>query len=171
MSQLPIAYQEIIGPLIEQARRILEQGESLVPVAFVGSLIRKEILPVMLQTDGSEAKDASAAVIRRIAEESQADFVFVMTEAWSLPSDQAHAYAEIIEEFGSIGDSPYRLDVISFTLETPHGLWVAQAPICAAEVADAGRTFAIPTFQHFGHAQGRLTELLPGRDPSPGSLH
>ena len=45
MPSLPDAYQDLLAPLIDQARRFLERGESLVPFAFVGNLARRGLLP------------------------------------------------------------------------------------------------------------------------------
>ncbi|MBK1718457.1 hypothetical protein [Thiocystis violacea] len=171
MNPIPSTYLEIISPLIDQARRIMEQGESLVPFAFVGNLTREEILPVMLHTETDKDKDASAALIREIAREIEADFIFVITEAWSLPSEQAPRYAEIIAEYGSIGDSPHRVDIVSFTLETDHGIWAAQIPIGPTGHSPSGRTFTPPRFQYVSDIGGRLTSLLPDRNPTPRTLH
>ena len=34
-----------------------------------------------------------------------------------------------MERYGSIGASPYKIDIVSFSLETRHGIWMAQALI------------------------------------------
>jgi hypothetical protein len=64
--------------------------------------------------------------------------------------------------------SPYRIDVMSLTLETRHGLWVAQVPIKPKGVSKKKRTFGTPTFQHFTEAEGRFVDLLPIKDAGEG---
>ena len=45
MSQLPERYQAAIAPLIGKARALLEQGEELVPMAFVGNFTTGATIP------------------------------------------------------------------------------------------------------------------------------
>jgi hypothetical protein len=129
VSAMPAAYRAIIDPLVATAREILEGGESLVPFAFVGNLTTKETYPVVLNTGSDGQKDDSALLIRHVARRVEADFVFVIMDAWALPPDKMHRYEEILERYGSVAASPYRIDVVSFALETRHGLWVAQVPV------------------------------------------
>ncbi|EGV16628.1 hypothetical protein [Thiocapsa marina] len=164
MSALPVTYLEIVGPLIDTAREILERGESLSPFAFVGNLTTGETFPVLLSTATDEEKDGAAAMIRRLAELHEADFIFMIMEAWSLPPSKVGQFREIIEEYGSIGASPYRIDVASFALETRHGLWVTQIPIEPKDASETQRTFGRPQFQHFTDAKGRFVDLLPVKD-------
>jgi hypothetical protein len=45
-----------------------------------------------------------------------ADFIFMIMEAWSLRKDKLHHREEIMERYGSIGASPYKIDIVSFSL-------------------------------------------------------
>jgi hypothetical protein len=45
MSQLPERYRAAIAPLIDKAREFLEQGEELVPMAFVGNFTTGATIP------------------------------------------------------------------------------------------------------------------------------
>ena len=49
MSMLPESYQKVIAPVIAKARELLEQGEALVPMAFVGNFATGVTVPVVLQ--------------------------------------------------------------------------------------------------------------------------
>jgi hypothetical protein len=82
-----------------------------------------------------------------------------------------HRYAAILAEYGSIGDSPCRIDSVSFALETDQGMWVAQAPLSASNQAEGARTFAPPEFAFFTEVSGRLTALLPGGEGAARTLH
>ena len=118
MSAIPTAYRTLIDPLIEVARGILESGEQLVPVAFIGNLTTHQTFPVMMDAASAEAKDHSAELVRHLAAIHEADFVFIIMDAWGLPRDKMHKFEQIIERYGSIGASPYRIDIVSFALET-----------------------------------------------------
>jgi len=174
MSAIPATYLSIINPLIGMAREIMEGGESLAPFAFVGNLTTKETFPVRLQTGSEEQKDDSARLIRHIAHRMEADFVFVIMEAWSLRADKLRQASEILERYGSIGASPYRIDVVSFALETRYGMWMAQIPILPKGASKRKRTFGAPDFRHFTEAEGRFVDLLPVKDKDrmpTGTLH
>lgn len=174
MTAMPDAYLRIVNPLIDAARGILERGESLVPLAFVGNLTTEETYPVMLKTGSDEHKDDSASLIRHVAHRVEADFVFVVMDAWGLPRDKVRRADEIIERYGSIGASPYRVDIVSFALETRHGLWLAQMPIKPKGASKKKRTFGTPVFQHFTEVAGRFADLLPVKDSegeAAGTLH
>ena len=169
MSTIPTAYRTIIDPLIAVARGIVEQGERLVPVAFVGNLSTRQTHQVMMNADSEQAKDDSAYLIRQLAAIHEADFVFVIMDAWGLPQDKVSRYQEIMERYGSIGGSPYRIDVVSFSLETHHGLWMAQAPAKPKGVSKKRRTFDEPQFHYSTEVQGRFVDLLPAKDPDAAS--
>ncbi|MDZ7753863.1 MAG: hypothetical protein U5S82_20015 [Gammaproteobacteria bacterium] len=63
---------------------------------------------------------------------------------------------------------------MTFSLETRHGIWVAQAPIKPKGVSKKRRTFAMPEFRLFTEAEGRFVDLLPekdGENRAAGGLH
>lgn len=171
ISNPPQAYLDIIVPLIGTARGFAEAGEKLVPVAFVGNLTTQQTLPVMLHSGSDETKDESATTVKRAAAMTDADFVFVIMEAWSLRPDKLHRVDEILDKYGSIGNSPYAMDVVSMTLETRHGIWVAQMPFKPKGHSKKKRTFGQPEFRFFTEAEGRFVDLLPTKDGGPQTLH
>ena len=174
MSPIPTAYREVIDPLIDVARRIVEEGESLAPVAFAGNLTERRLQQVMMRASSEQAKDESADLVRRLAAEIGADFVFLIMGAWGLRPDKIERYEEILEEYGSIGASPYRIDIVAFTLETRHGTWVAQCEVTDGPDAGSEHSFADPEFMMVPGAEGRFTDLLPPTDDDgapPRVLH
>lgn len=174
MTAIPAAYLSIVNPLIGVARGIVEGGDSLQPFAFVGNLTTKETIPLLLSTGSDQAKDHSADLVRKVAQGIEADFVLVIMDAWGLPPNKAARFEEIIERYGSIGASPYRIDVVSFALETRYGIWVAQVPVQPKGSSKRKRTFGTPQFQHYTEARGRFGALLPIKDPTgepPAVLH
>lgn len=161
VSNPPQNYLQVILPLVETARSILERGESLVPIAFVGNFSTNDVQPVIMNSTSGQTKDNTAVAIKAIANAINADFVFIIVEAWSLRSDKIKKAEEIVEKYGSIGASPYAIDIVSFTLETRYGTWVAQCPIKPKGYSKKRKTFSKPEFRHFEDLAGRFTELLP----------
>jgi hypothetical protein len=170
MSALPESYWRIIEPLIDTARGFLEKGESLAPIAFVGAFASQSCVPVLMQSSSDEAKDQSARAIRAAAEAFDADFIFVVMEAWSLREDKVAQMDAILEKYGSIGASPYAVDIVSMALETRHGVWIAQVPIKPKGMSKKKRTIGTPEFRHFNEYAGRFVNLLPVKDGA-ATLH
>ncbi|MFM8333243.1 MAG: hypothetical protein ACKN9T_16305 [Candidatus Methylumidiphilus sp.] len=168
MSSIPQAYLDTLTPLVDLAREFLEEGQSLHPVAFVGNFSTGVTIPVLFDTSSSEAKDGSSMGIRLAAVEVDADFVAMVMEAWSLPENMASRYQAILERYGSIAASPYRVDIVTVTVETRHGLWLAQMPIKPKGQSKKRRTFGQPNFRLFTEAEGRFVNLLPPRDNGLG---
>ncbi len=108
-----------------------------------------------------------------VAELQNADYIFMIMEAWLLRKDKMHMMDEIYERYGSIAESPYAVDVVSMTLETRHGVWIAQVPIKPKGISKKKRTIGAPEFELFTEAQGRFVNLLPVKDGAvaTGALH
>lgn len=170
MSAIPDTYWKIVSPLIVTARGLLEKGEALSPFAFVGSFDSKTCIPVMLQSTSIEAKDRSALAIEAAALSMNADFIFVLMEAWSLRKDKLSQMDAILDKYGSIGASPYAVDIVSMALETRHGVWMAEVPIKPKGISKKKRTIGEPEFRHFTEAEGRFVNLLPIKDGA-ATLH
>lgn len=160
MPTIPTTYLKIVDPLVNQARSLVEQGKTLQPLAFVGNLTTRQMLAVSMSADSVQVKDAGAQRIRDAARQHDADFVVIVMEAWSLPLKKIQQVDEIVERFGSIGASPYRIDVVSFSLETGYGIWVAQVPLRPKAGAKKKRTFAKSEFRLFTNTDGRFATLL-----------
>lgn len=173
LSNPPQAYLDIISPLIDKARGLLETGEKLQAIAFVGNLSTQELVPVLIQPGSGEDKDKSALNIQSAAVMLKADFVFAIMEAWSLRSDKVSKMDAILDKYGSIGASPYAIDVCSLTLETRHGIWIAQQPIKPKGISKKKRTIGKAEFRFFTEAAGRFMHLLPKKDGEepPSVLH
>lgn len=93
-------------------------------------------------------------------------------EAWSLRKDKMAQMDTILDKYGSIGASPYRVDVASFGLETRYGVWMAQCEIRRKGISKKKRTIGMPAFQYFKEVEGRFTHLLK-KNPEEGgaTLH
>lgn len=173
ISTPPKAYMDIVGPLIDKARDFLEAGQQLQAFAFVGNLTTKHVMAVMIQQGSGDDKDRSAREIQSAASLLEADFVFAIIEAWSLRPDKMPQMDAIIEKYGSIGASPYAMDVCSLLLETRRGVWVAQPQIKPKGISKKKRTIGEVEFRYYTEVEGRFAHLLPSKedDDQPAILH
>jgi hypothetical protein len=173
ISRPPQSYMDLIEPLIEQAKHLLESGEKLHPIAFVDNLTTKQIIAVLIQPNSEQSKDQSAAEIKASAMSIEADFVFTIMEAWSLRPDKLAQTNAIMDKYGSIGASPYAIDTCSFMLESHRGAWFAQPQIKPKGISKKKRTIGSVEFRFFSEVQGRFVQLLPLKDgeEKPSILH
>jgi hypothetical protein len=170
--QLPPRYHEMIWPMIEKAKGFLEKGEKLSPLAFVGNFDTGQAVPILIDTLDDSRKDASAVAIRITAESIAADYVFTILEGWGLPKDKMSKHEDIIERYGSIGASPYKIDTANFMLETRYGVWGAQVPLKFMAPSKKRRTFTAPAVLIFmSGIEGRFAGLLPAKPEGGTSLH
>lgn len=167
---IPENYWQTITPLIDTAKGILEKGEPLAPIAFVGSFATNASISVLLESSSANAKDRSAMAVAAAASKVEADFIFVMMEAWSLRKDKMSKMDAILKKYGSIGASPYAVDVVSMSLETRYGVWMAEVPIKPKGISKKKRTIDTPEFRHFSEYEGRFVNLLPMK-VGAASLH
>ena len=167
---IPENYCNFIAPLIDDARNQLENGATLAPMAYVGSFAAKACVPMRLQASSNESKDISALTIKQTAESLNADYIFMVLEAWTLRKDKVPQMDAILRKYGSIGASPYAVDVVSISLETRYGIWMAEVPIKPKGISKRKRTIGTPEFRHFAEAGGRFVNLLPLKDGA-ATLH
>jgi hypothetical protein len=167
--QVPQAYLDIVLPLIDSARGFLEDGESLQPFAFVGNHATGRVVPILIDTQTGASKDRSVELIKAAAEQTQADFVFTVMEAWGLPRDKMPRYQEILDKYGSVGASPYKIDTAAFMLETRSGVWGCQVSLKPKGHSKKKRTFGQVELQFMDGLEGRFEGLLP--HPSSETLH
>jgi hypothetical protein len=98
------------------------------------------------------------------AADLDADFIFTIMEAWALPKDKVRRHQEILDRYGSISKSPYRIDTVSFVLETQYGMWAAQLPILRKGASKKKGTFGEVTLKFMDGAEGRFAGLLSRHD-------
>ena len=92
---IPEKYLATIRPFIDQAKVFLEAGQQLHPMVILGSFDSGAKTSIMLGPDDEDA----ALSIRMAAKHLNADFVFLITEAWGLPRDKVPFHADIIEQY------------------------------------------------------------------------
>lgn len=74
-------YLQKINSLIAHARSLVEKGESLAALAFIGNLAIDQVIPVVLDDSSNESKDGSAKAISMAATMLEAVFIFQVREA------------------------------------------------------------------------------------------
>ncbi len=169
--EIPESYLQKIDPLVAHARQLLEKGETLAAIAFVGNLTKGQMIPVVLDDRSNSAKDQSAESIATTAAMLDADFIFQVREAWKLPQKYMARHEEIMDKYGSIGASPYAQDIVAFSLETTHGTWIATVFIKPKPPSKKRRTIGEVLFEYMPEVQGRFVGLLANKQNDGGAIH
>lgn len=158
---LPTPYLQVVEHVAQTAKGFLEDGKVLSPLIFVGNFESNSFMPVLIDTSSEETKSQSAAQARHLATLINADYSLTVTEAWGLMGSQAKNYEKIIKKYGSIGNSPYREDIVSFFLETKFGVWQAICPVKPLGLSKKKRTISTPELRKIEGFSGTLTQILP----------
>jgi hypothetical protein len=171
LKPIPARFAPLVDSMMNTARGILERGEKLAPLAFVGRSATGELFPVSIDTDGPENKELSANQIRLTADMVKADFIFSVMEAWALPKRLLTRHQEILDRYGSIGASPHKEDVVTFSLESRDGVWVGSAAIKPKPPSKKKRTFGQVDFIFADGVEGRFVGLLPAPTAAEQTVH
>jgi hypothetical protein len=78
-------------------------------------------------------------------------------------------YQQIIDKYGSVGASPYKIDTAAFMLETRYGVWGCQMKLMPKGYSKKKRTFGKVELPFLDAVEGRFVGLLPQVDPE--TLH
>lgn len=158
---LPSLYRQLVGHFIARAAELLAEGQALVPLCFVGSTTTQRLQIVNIGTQSVAAKDKAATLVARTARTLQADFVFTITEAYASPADKAQEAVDFMAKGGRLSRFPGRVDIVSFSLETPEGCWAAMAPVAPHEAGVPRDMDVAVQFVKVDSMAGRFFGLLP----------
>lgn len=158
---IPDAYRYYVDNLVKQARLIVEKGEPLAALAFVGHLESRKVNTIRLDDSSEASKDRSARLVQIQAELMHADFIVMVREAWQLPEKHVQRYDEIIDSYGSIGASPFAQDIVALSVETVHGHWMATPLLRPKPPSKKRRTFGEVSWAFMPGMSGRFVGLLP----------
>jgi hypothetical protein len=78
-------------------------------------------------------------------------------------------YQQIIDKYGSIDASHYKIDIAAFMLETHYRVWGCQVTLKPKGYSKKKRTFGNVELLFMDGVEGRFVGLLP--QPSPQTLH
>src|SRR5450830_452616 len=117
--QIPERYLKKINPLVAHARSLVEKGESLAALAFIGNLAKSQIIPVVLDDSSDESKDSSAKAISMAAAMLEADFIFQVREAWMLPPKYVSRHEAILKNTAPLAHRHTPLTWQRFHLKPP----------------------------------------------------
>lgn len=161
--KMPEALENLVFPLVADARSQLEAGEPIRPMAYVGNLETKKLEILPFSTSDEAEKSRSAERIRIVARLLNADFVMTIMESYALRPEKMPKLQAILDEYSSLANCPasWRMDVISVIIEMPGEMWAAQPEIKPKGISKKKRTIGEPEFRRFDGAAGRFADLLP----------
>lgn len=107
--------------LFEMARGFRTTGEEVAPMAFFFVPQPEGLGAFAVPMSNAPSKDFAAAFIRQTARESGAEYVYHVTEAWSLPPDLSNEQQALAISYmqagGSLSELPFSVEVIFATID------------------------------------------------------
>lgn len=172
MSNLPERYCPLIAKVTAKVRTMLESGLEFPPTAFIGSLAPGELVRVLVDMSEDEKRDDFASAIRLKAKEVKAEFVFLAMEAFAFRPSTGNSEARSdIHHDASIAPPLPAIDIVSMSLETRHGNWMARVPINPKGTSKTKRTIGKPDFKEMIEMTGRLSNFLPANEEAAALPH
>ena len=157
---IPEQYRTLVDHFIATARGIAEKGEAIQSMLFIGSLEKGQFVSVLMDADNADEKESAGEHARRVAAMLNADYSMMVGEAWALtPRDTARSDA-ILDDYGSIGNYPGRIEIAAFMLETRYGMWGGQAALKFKGASKKKRTFGKVEFLKVDSGEGRLANII-----------
>jgi hypothetical protein len=98
-------------------------------ITYVVHTPRMAMVPVEMHMPDEVAKAMANSMVRWTAKRMDADATIQVSEAWSLTTADMGKYKEILEQYGSIGSYPGKLDILMVKVVTREGAWMRRAII------------------------------------------
>jgi hypothetical protein len=159
--QLPEPYPSIANGFIEQTRNILEIGESITAHVILLNSTTKKVSFVELNTESKAAKRASSAMVKKVAANMLADCSITITEAWGVSIGDTTPPDEIYKKYGSLSNYPGRVDIVTFSMEIPSGVWFGTSEILEKDTKKKTRTFKSLVIKNMPDMDGNFVGFLP----------
>jgi hypothetical protein len=153
---IPEECQRSIDAIVSTARGFLSEGNELQAMAFLGKF-GKGFFPAPMNMSN---KDAAARFVTALCKAVEADYVIMISEAWSMSADCTHEELQrLAKTQESISNHPDRIEVVMIKLETHYGLWLCQSQIKL--LGGKKRGFDDVQFIKADKVEGRFASFLP----------
>lgn len=168
--EIPVRFHAHLDALIADASGTLAAGQEVMPTIYLGRADNDELVPFFYNISSDEMRERSVVFARALAMALPAEFVLVVSEAWSIARNDPNDPQEILRKYGSVSNYPGRIDCLSILIESHlDGLWMVQVPIEAAPAKPGKRPRrrlgSSPNVMRPTSGEGRLVGILP---PAPG---
>lgn len=147
---------------VQTAIQAFAEQDELVPMWFLGKEGEKLDIVATPFKDERE-KDMAAAAIKRMVAARDADFVFFVSECWTLfDQEAAQDYVKNRHKYpGGIVTHPKRQECVLFDLQTRSGYYMGSAPVLAER-----KLGEIEWRSSNDRRGGRFGNMLPPRGPT-----
>ncbi len=152
----PIVYLGHVNNLVNQARSLLEHGETVPVSAFLADHTTGSFAPLLSTAACGPLTDEQISFMAAI---TGASAILVIGETWRVCSGAPLSEKEIQRKYGTIKASPYATEACSIVLETRAGIWLAHPEIKPRSIG--GRSLGEVKFTRADAAWWKQMRLLP----------
>ena len=127
LRDMPPQYQALFHQFLAMARINFSRPEGLLPVFVIGSSLTGKTQIVGAEFGTKADKEKVAATVRAVAKDAVADYLFFVSEGYSLKGDDAEEM--LTGKYTSVVEHPNHVEVVTARFETLVGTWAAEAAI------------------------------------------
>ena len=160
VSAVPEQHRDWVAGVVEKVESQLRDGDEVMPMGVIHSATENSLNFVGTSFSSEQEKNAFAHFMRFTCKKLDADAVLFVSEAWALKPSKMADYHAIIEQYGSIGESPHRIDNVIFVLETASLNYMCTAPILPCPPSKKRRRLESPAKFMVANAGGRFSQML-----------
>ena len=160
VTALPEEHREWVQKVVEEADAQLMEGKELTAMAFMCTAMGRTIVAFAMDFLTDAEKNAAAHYLRQRCQIEQASAVLFVTEGWALPQGMLNDHNKIVARYGSIGESPHRIDSVVFQLETAAANYTCAPPLKPCPPSKKKRRIAGPVKFINCTSAGRFSQFL-----------
>lgn len=124
LDSVPEIYHDFLLTFFRKAIAQLEKDGSAQNQILIGNTSTRRLVAVKPDVSSNEAKDLTSWRVKGLVMMEDADFVITIFDSWVLDETQAANADKIMQTYGSIGASPYKISALTVGLETAQGVWM-----------------------------------------------
>jgi len=159
-SPLPAFIRSLLDTALPLFRNNVASEGGMMPVAYVGSTKEEKVAIVGMSFNTPSEKDQCANTVRRLAKETNADFIIFAAESWTVPPEFTEDYMKNQHKYKGVSTYPHRQEAVMISVETKDKVW---SSICLISREKDGVKLTPPEFTEVNASQGRFSHLLGPR--------
>lgn len=161
LEKMPPQYTSAFLHFLTLVRENFARPEGVLPVFIIGSALTGKTQIVGAEVGDKKQREEMVEIVRKIAADMSADFVFFVSEGYRLEGNDAE---EVLSgKYPDVKSHPKHLEVVSARFETLVGCWGAEGAISRPEKLGP-RHLSNWAFFDASHGDGIFSHFLDKSD-------
>jgi hypothetical protein len=170
LDSVPQMYHEFLLHFTQKAIAQLQAHGSAQNQILIGNTTTRRLVTVEPDVSSDEAKDTTSWRVKGLVMMEDADFVITIFDSWVLDEKHAVNADQIMQQYGSIGASPYKISALTVGLETAQGIWMGICHIKDSKKSSLKAATADFELKKMDSSNGRFAGFLR-KTPTSSTVH